>query len=233
MRPGKPSRIAGLLACAGCAAALIPAHAAAAPVRATLGMAGANASGDTTTILTLTGIGSVSSKMTIAVDPAAGELVIREPAQLASPGDPCTPAAGTPTAEVRCPAGSIGAIVGNLGGGNDRLVTAADVNVFIGAFVESVIRPLRGGEGRDLLVGGARGDTLFGSASADEIRGRGGADFIDGGRGRDRLFGGAVGDILFGGAGIDRISGGPGRDLCAGGKGRDRGRGCFETASIP
>jgi Ca2+-binding RTX toxin-like protein len=192
---------------------------------------GASASG-TTTVLTLSG-SSIASRTTVLIDAETGELVVREETQVSSPGDPCTPAAGTLTTEVRCPAGSIGAIVGNLNAGNDSFVAARNVPVLIGAIVGGAERPLRGGPGRDTIFGGRGGDALFGSAGRDRLVGRGDTDLLNGGASADRLFGGPAGDVLFGAGGRDRLNGGAGRDLCGGGAGFDRQRGCFATRGIP
>jgi Ca2+-binding RTX toxin-like protein len=182
--------------------------------------AGAAASGAQTTILTLDGT-AVASRTTVFVDGATGELVVREATQVTSPGDPCTPAAGTPTAEFRCPAGAIGAIIGDLDLGADRFVVARSVTALIGAVVGGQQRPMRGGGGNDRIFGGRVGDFLVGAAGRDRLTGRGGGDLLRGGRDRDSLSGGPAGDALFGNAGADLLLGGRGRDLCVGGRGSD------------
>lgn len=184
------------------------------------------------TILTLNGT-AASSSTTVTVDAATGELVVREASEVSSPGDPCTPAAGTQTTEFRCPAGSIGAIVGDLGAGEDSFMVARDVPVLIGARVNGTRRPLRAGPGNDVIFGGAAGDLLYGAAGRDRLGGRGETDHLNGGPGADRLLGGAAGDLIFGAAGRDRLNGGPGRDLCNGGSGADRQRRCFVTRRVP
>jgi len=192
----------------------------------------ASTSGGGATILALNGTG-VSSSTTVLIDASTGELVVREATTVTSPGDPCTPAAGTPTIEFRCPAGSVEAIVGDLDAGNDRFVAARNVPVLIGAPVGGVLRPLRGGPGLDLIFGGSAKDTLFGAAGRDQLRGRADSDLLNGGPAADRLLGGAAGDVLYGTGGGDRLNGGAGRDLCSGGGGLDRQRGCFATRGIP
>jgi Ca2+-binding RTX toxin-like protein len=184
------------------------------------------------TILVLNGT-SISSRTTVLIDDATGELVVREATEVTSPGDPCTPAAGTPTTEFRCPAGSVGAIVGDLDAGNDSFIAERDVPVLIGAIVGGANRPLRGGTGRDVILGGSAGDALFGAAGRDRLGGREDTDLLNGGPGADRLLGGPAGDVLYGTGGRDRLNGGPGRDLCSGGAGSDRQRGCFITRSVP
>lgn len=192
---------------------------------------GASASG-TTTIIVLSGT-DAASRTSILVDEATGELVVREETEVSSPGDPCTPAAGTPTTEFRCPPGTVGAIVGNLGPGADRLVAAPDVRALIGARIGGAERPLRGGPGGDLIAGGAGGDSLIGSGGRDRLLGRGGTDLLNGAAAADRLLGGRAGDVLLGANGPDRLDGGAGRDLCNGGTGRDSGRRCFATRNLP
>ncbi len=164
---------------------------------------------------------SQAARISVSIDPSSGELVLSDPAGIDPPGDPCTPPPGAPATEIRCPAGSIGAIVGNLGAGDDRLTVAPDVPVRIGARVSGRFLGLHGGAGSDRLTGGAAGDAIFGDAGADRVSGRGGADLLKGGHGADRLLGGLGADGLFGAGGADRLSGGPGRDFCNGGAGRD------------
>ncbi|WP_375287819.1 calcium-binding protein [Sphingomonas sp.] len=79
-----------------------------------------------------------------------------------------------------------GTIIGNilLGGGNDRYEGVDGV----------LTNSVSGGDGNDLLVGGAKGEWLYG------------------GDGIDTLHGGGGNDVLNGGAGIDDLDGGEGRD---------------------
>jgi hypothetical protein len=191
----------------------------------------ASASGGST-VLTLNGT-AVSSRTSVTIDAATGELVVREATQARSPGTPCTPAEGTVTTEFRCPPGSIGAIVGDLDLGNDSFLVARNVPVFIGAIVGGTLSPMSGGRGRDIISGGGAGDALSGSIGRDRLIGKGGQDLLNGGAGGDRLLGGRAADLLRGGPGRDRHNGGPGRDLCAGGGGVDRQRSCFRTRGIP
>ena len=164
---------------------------------------------------------SQAAQISVSIDPASGELVLSDPGGIDPPGDPCTPPPGAPATEIRCPADSIGAIIGNLGGGDDRLIVAPDVPVRIGARVSGRLQGLHGGPGGDQLAGGAAGDAIFGDAGADRVLGRGGADLLKGGLGADRLLGGLGADGLFGAGGADRLNGGPARDFCNGGAGRD------------
>lgn len=92
--------------------------------------------------------------------------------------------------EVRVPLASItgGALIADLGGGNDKLTLAA-----FPAALLSV--SLFGGAGNDSLTGGAGVETFFG------------------GDGNDAIIGGAGDDVLIGGAGNDKLDGGLGTDL--------------------
>lgn len=71
---------------------------------------------------------------------------------------------------------------------------------------------LFGGEGSDVLLGGAGNDKLFGGEGEDILIGGGGNDYLDGGAGHDYLYGGEGNDLMvydaddyavFGGSGID------------------------------
>jgi Ca2+-binding RTX toxin-like protein len=76
-----------------------------------------------------------------------------------------------------------------LGDGNDRLVVDAELDVGVMA---------DGGNGDDVLIGGAGGDWLNGGKGKDIVRGRGGDDFLDGGDDHDR-------DVIEGGTGENGI----------------------------
>jgi len=69
-----------------------------------------------------------------------------------------------------------------------------------------------GGDGNDLLDGGADDDMIWGEA---------GDDILAGGLGNDHLWGQAGNDILGGGSGEDNLMGGDGADLLVGGTGFD------------
>jgi Ca2+-binding RTX toxin-like protein len=62
------------------------------------------------------------------------------------------------------------------------------------------VAELRGGDGNDVLVGGAGADLLFGGDGNDLLRGGGGRDLLAGGRGTDQLLGEGGSDVLIGGA---------------------------------
>ncbi|WP_108663201.1 cadherin-like domain-containing protein [Acuticoccus kandeliae] len=70
-----------------------------------------------------------------------------------------------------------------------------------------------GTDGNDLMRGRLfRADQLYGGEGTDVIRGGAFADVIDGGAGNDRLFGGLGDDVIIGGEGNDRMRGGFGAD---------------------
>jgi hypothetical protein len=89
----------------------------------------------------------------------------------------------------------------------------------VGAFTS-----LKGGAGRDVLVGDRHDNVLDGGRGTDRIAGGGGADELVAGRGRtrDRLAGGRGRDTLRGSGGRNRLNGGPGGDELLGGGGADR-----------
>ena len=96
---------------------------------------------------------------------------------------------------------------------------------------------LSGGDGADLLVGGAGNDVLrayFGHGifdtaedsgtptQQDVLYGGAGTDLLEGAAGNDMLDGGSGNDVLFGSFGIDYLDGGEGDDrLVGGGEVRD------------
>jgi len=80
---------------------------------------------------------------------------------------------------------------------------------------------LIGGNGKDVLTGGAGNDLLFGGNGKDILRGGGGNDFLSGGNGNDVLKGGKGNDILQGGNGKDILRDKSGNNLFDGGRGND------------
>ena len=150
-----------------------------------------------------------------------------------------------------------------LGDGDDSVVVRAGRNhVLGGAGADEVTMPtpalltlpqtLEGGDGNDVLTGGAGGDRLVGGDGNDQIFGQRGPDTIfaghgndraegnrgddsvDGGLGNDVLYGGRISgapanydgyDVLLGRGGNDRIAGGWQKDRLFGGTGADRLRG--------
>ncbi|MDA1022405.1 MAG: FecR domain-containing protein [Proteobacteria bacterium] len=74
---------------------------------------------------------------------------------------------------------------------------------------------LEGGEGKDVLAGGAGDDILEGGEGKDVLAGGAGDDILEGGEGKDVLTGGAGNDILEGGEGDDTFifGAGAGNDI--------------------
>ena len=75
-----------------------------------------------------------------------------------------------------------------------------------------------GGEGNDVILGGAAGDVLLGGPGNDTLWGAGGDDVLLGGDGNDVLWGGAGRNLLIGGEGRDVLFGGPQESILIGGK---------------
>jgi uncharacterized delta-60 repeat protein len=91
----------------------------------------------------------------------------------------------------------------NLDGGNGNDL------IFGGAVTDDVIH---GGKGNDTLNGGGGRDALFGGDGNDFLQGAAGDDFLSGESGDDTLAGGAGNDLLDGGSGADDLFGGKGKD---------------------
>jgi Ca2+-binding RTX toxin-like protein len=151
-----------------------------------------------------------------------GRLVLTAPEGLGDP-DGDGPYCGLDNAQpgqssaqqVSCAPGYIGAIVGDLNGGNDTFDAESGLGVMVGAVVGGQRRPLVGGPGRDRLLGGAA------------------PDLFDGGGGPDSILGGGDQDVLVGGPGADKMNGGAGRDLCRGGDGVDAAKSCEIARGVP
>ncbi|MBD2301394.1 calcium-binding protein, partial [Nostoc sp. FACHB-190] len=80
---------------------------------------------------------------------------------------------------------------------------------------------IEGGDGDDILRGGAGDDTGFQSYSTPDSSGSDDAGLF-GGAGNDQLFGEAGNDALYGGDGNDILVGGLGNDTLTGGNGADQ-----------
>jgi Ca2+-binding RTX toxin-like protein len=119
--------------------------------------------------------------------------------------------------EIHCPVELVDAFVFDLKGGNDVLLVDEGI-------LEEV--EAAGGDGNDVVEGGARGDELRGGPGSDTQRGKGGGDFLTGGAGNDRQNGGPGRDRILGGGGRDSQNGGRGRDRCNGGPGNDSAASC-------
>ncbi|MDX6633235.1 MAG: Peptidase serralysin terminal [Solirubrobacterales bacterium] len=131
----------------------------------------------------------------------------------------------------RCDAGAVGAIAGNLAGGDDSFHAAGNLTILIGAVItdstgHSTLDRLRGGDGRDHITGGAGPDGLAGDGGDDRVEGGKGNDVGVGGSGNDLLRGGAGSDLLKGNGGKDKLDGGSGKDSCHGGGGLDLFKRC-------
>lgn len=98
----------------------------------------------------------------------------------------------------------------NAGAGNDDVLGGRGAAVVGGSFI-------RGGPGRDTLVGSSRNDTIHGDNGNDYITGGNG-----GGRGNDLLYGGNGNDQLYGGLHNDTLRGGNGNDVLRGQQDNDR-----------
>lgn len=96
-----------------------------------------------------------------------------------------------------------------LGGGDDTIDVATDVDIHF---------TLEGQTGSDRLMGGAGDDTIRGGADRDYIDGYSGDDDIDGGDGHDVIYAGDGTDTVHGGDGRDYLEGGAGDDTVVGGR---------------
>jgi Ca2+-binding RTX toxin-like protein len=86
-----------------------------------------------------------------------------------------------------CEAAPIAGFEVNTGAGIDTVTLGRTV---------PVPATIRGGEGDDVLTGGAGNDKLIGGAGEDELNGRGGNDMLIGGPGEDKLNGGSGQNVL-------------------------------------
>jgi Ca2+-binding RTX toxin-like protein len=86
-----------------------------------------------------------------------------------------------------CEAAPLAGFEINVGIGNDVVTLGRNV---------PVPATIRGGDGNDVLSGGAVADKLIGGPGDDELIGRGGNDLLIGGAGDDVLVGGAGQNIL-------------------------------------
>lgn len=130
------------------------------------------------------------------------DYVISSVAALEAGGELCSHPEDRPN-ELVCKAPDIAGFEVNVAAGDDTVVLAPEV---------PVPATLRGGLGRDRLVGGGAGDKIVAGPGADVLSGRRGDDWLFGGNGRDRLLGGPGDDQLRGGAQADVLNGGPGHN---------------------
>jgi large repetitive protein len=89
-------------------------------------------------------------------------------------------------------------------------------NVDFAAVVGAVT--LRGGEGRNIVIGDSASQNIYLGPDDDVLAGGGGDDFVGSAGGDDRLDGGSGNDLVAGGTGNDTLSGGSGDDMVQGGR---------------
>ncbi|UTY60127.1 DUF4214 domain-containing protein [Massilia sp. erpn] len=87
---------------------------------------------------------------------------------------------------------------------------------------------LRGGDGRNYVVGDNASQNIFLGADDDVLKGGGGNDILGSAGGNDILDGGADNDFLAGGIGNDTLIGGTGNDVLQGGR-SDQGAWSFSV----
>jgi hypothetical protein len=190
-------------------------------------------------VLTINDQRQIDNRISAQIGPT-GRLMLTAPEGLGDPdgeGANCSLEGAKPgqtsATQVSCAPGYIGAIVGDLNGGNDTFDADAGLTVLVGAVVDGQRRSLSGGLGRDRLVGGAAPDLFEGGGGPDSIVGGADEDVLVGGPGADNLSGLGGSDVLLGLGGSDRLNGGGARDLCKGGGGADSGKACEMTRGIP
>lgn len=133
------------------------------------------------------------------------------------------------------------------GQANERDNVGNDIEIILGGKGNDLITAggaahwLKGGDGRDTLIGTAEADTLDGEGSDDllqglagddQLLGGSGDDRLEGGDGHDKLLGGSGADVLLGDAGDDTLDGGTGSDDFQGGPGTDTADYSSRTADL-
>jgi Ca2+-binding RTX toxin-like protein len=146
--------------------------------------------------------GSASNMIYIWLTPDGRSYVIDSIVPLEVGGTLCANAEGNPN-ELVCPAPPIAGFEINADGGDDKISVAKDISIPV---------TMRGGSGRDVLLGAAGPDKLIGGAGDDRLVGW---------RGDDLLAGGVGDDVLVAGFGDDVILSGPGEDVSRDGRGDD------------
>jgi hypothetical protein len=162
----------------------------------------ATASAETSYTVVLAG-GATQSMIHIWLTPDGRSYVIDSVVPLEVGGTVCENPEGV-TTELICKAPMVAGFEVNAGDGDDTVAVASAVLVPV---------TMRGGPGRDKLIGGGGSDKLIGGDGNDRLAGRGGDDLIFGGPGNDELIGGSGDDILRGGPGHDTLFGGSGENV--------------------
>ncbi len=193
--------------------------------------AGLAAASAETTIFVLQGT-SAANNISVFAD-AGGRLVLTSPEGILEPDGPAPECIQDSPTQVSCQPQYIGAIAGDLGGGDDNLSAQTTLPILIGISLVSQERAMMGGTGNDRIVGGLGGDLVTGGPGHDALLGFGGGDLVRGEGGRDSLSGGGSSDVLMGGSGRDKLQGGAARDLCNGGGGHDTAKSCNVTRKVP
>jgi len=145
---------------------------------------------------------SGNDRITVALSSDGRFYEIESATPLEVGGNVCAHPEGK-SEELLCEAAPIAGFEINTGAGNDTVILGKTV---------PVPATIRGGEGNDVLVGGAGADKLIGGPGNDELYGRGGNDLLIGGPGEDKLVGGAGDDTLIGGPGHSIEVGGSGHN---------------------
>lgn len=184
-------RLSGLVLVALVAAALFAVAALAASPTAQTRRAVAATEGSVNVVLA----GSPGEdRITIELSTDGRSYEIESATPLEVGGTVCTHPERRPDA-LTCEATAIAGFEVNTGAGGDVVTLGRTV---------PVPATIRGGEGSDVLTGGAGNDKLSGGPGGDELNGR---------AGNDMLVGGPGGDTLNGGPGEDRLLGGPGHNV--------------------
>jgi Ca2+-binding RTX toxin-like protein len=144
--------------------------------------------------------GAEANVMKVGLTPDGRNYVIDSVVQLEVGGDVCVNPPENHN-ELICEAVKVSAFEVNADGGDDYVRVSRHVTIPV---------TMRGGPGRDTLIGGAGDDKLNGGEGPDKLIGREGDDVLTGGEGIDSLFGGAGDDLVRGGLGADTLAGGTG-----------------------
>lgn len=164
--------------------------------------AAAVARAETTSYTVVLAGGSAQNMIHIWLTPDGYSYVIDSAVPLEVGGSICENAPGNPN-ELVCKAPLVAGFEVNAGPGDDTVAVSRAVEIPV---------TMRGGPGRDNLIGGSGPDKLIGGDGNDRLAGRAGDDLIFGGPGNDWISGGTGDDVLRGGFGNDTIEGGSGEN---------------------